>query len=1555
MHVLRQVVNAATRLKGLLEDLEGSSGDADELGLGAGGWGRNLGNGSAPEILPSTEPAVLKDSAEDGRVSSVGGWEGEGKEDRSKGEDDGRGSGVLKRKLDGVDLNGVKRIVDMKVAEETKMKALAKLFVREPRLVDLLGETLQDSESAMEGADEAAHQRRVWDGSAGVFVGPPAWENISSTIDAICRSRLETASTESSGILAPEVPGGLAGEHNSVNTAQGQAAGSESHLKASRAHHGMQHLHQVLTLEEVKSLGKVLEGLLTGAGHHATRQACSSDIVLLGVDREALDELRCIVAAFEALLHPGVAAGLDVPGAVGFLHFRTQVLLHGRRRASKQGAQSDSVAHESEVHVWGKGGEEGRGGHEGVQSEGKEAVMADPPLGCISLCMPCHSEVQDTLLGVTSSGGEGSVSFGGDTTASVGAIPPELCELWLDFSPGLWVKSTAQLRALIEQVARARFQKRREPMDAALWYVLARKTRQLSALFKANSETKVATFLLRDFENDESARSSACKNAFSLLAKHQTLGALAFFVLAWRIDDALNLLVINLRDIHLAVLLVRLAAQSPQHETALLAKLFHETILPLAEARQDRGMIHLSLWLLSRPAAAAAALWIRDPSMERLSSIETKASASRAPGLLSRLTAEEDAQQRGAREEVGDAVHPSVLGLLQALQERYRHLRGAWEPVPDGELRVVVARALLDDGCASLAAPVLVELRRGSAGARSAVRADELVTEGDGVGGRMCADGSVEALCVNVCLAQVSELIRAEGSRQASTGQNQVDLSRFKKQLKMLVGALDVDLSSVTPLLVRFALSRGFWRLGHALVTGSWQGSNTSRDSALACVAVHPLTSSLAGSIADFTAEQVACLDRQPQSVLSAIERKGKFLQLILHGLTVANDGNTGALAILASCVMITHFVLLCARRDLEALRVLMLKNEGIADQDNAAALAWLMQACHPALFEVGASADTRELGSTHGSSQDAMQGQRGRSSQGVTCQRACVEVGSEDLAAENGGQEGNDVLERTRLLVAEKCLMWVLLERFRGRMLLALTAPLQDPQSSSSRHASPQTQSVQLGGRVGNDNEALSTEAEGEIEPEDEGDASDSQEDDAGISTKKGLEGRRMTAGTGAPSTPSSATKMLAGVTSGWQKLKSSSRPRSFNSIKDHLKDAMHRAQERTSDLASLVSSPASASSPFTPRRRAATSKPSLSSFTPTLSSAASTPASAPGSSQMNLGRYASAGQVSSARGVADGGIGLPEAEPRADISTVIFFSDKWGDGGAKAWQKRAPQLLGRRLLVALRNRSQRMKDQLSAALRSLVLRGVSASLSKHVTPWSPEKLFPGGNLECSQELWAHYKCETLLAQLADEVFGSRPSDGRGVWQPSVSERLPQRCRLGEAFRYYDAHNSMLQALRSRVVFTGVLHIHLIEGSGLIAVDQLSLTDVLSGQDSSKPTTYVVFQFDGAADASRHHGNTVPRATSKIVKRSDKPHYDEWLHVAICDQRCTAHVEVMEKHSFRELVLGCAHLDLARLVQAQASELQVELARPDGELPLGVVGLLKCCFRFDFEAKLLS
>ncbi len=141
-------------------------------------------------------------------------------------------------------------------------------------------------------------------------------------------------------------------------------------------------------------------------------------------------------------------------------------------------------------------------------------------------------------------------------------------------------------------------------------------------------------------------------------------------------------------------------------------------------------------------------------------------------------------------------------------------------------------------------------------------------------------------------------------------------------------------------------------------------------------------------------------------------------------------------------------------------------------------------------------------------------------------------------------------------------------------------------------------------------------------------------------------------------------------------------------------------------------------------------------------------------------------------------------------------------------------------------------LQERLSAGVRSLVQTGVpteASTLGESLSPESlfaeslfaasRESLFAASERQCLQELWAHYKCERLLADLADAQLEPRRGAACHVWEPAAA---PERCRLEDAFAVYRGRNALLRALRARTILSGALHVHVIEASGLIAVDQL-------------------------------------------------------------------------------------------------------------------------------------
>eukprot|EP00961_Rhodomonas_salina_P047310 635501-Rhodomonas_salina.2 len=166
-------------------------------------------------------------------------------------------------------------------------------------------------------------------------------------------------------------------------------------------------------------------------------------------------------------------------------------------------------------------------------------------------------------------------------------------------------------------------------MDAALMYVLAGRVRVLSNLFRARDEKAVGDFLLGDFSMDQN-RKAACKNAFSLIGKHQPEAAIAFFILGNNMREVVSLITQNLRRPLLAVLVVRLVQG---HEEA--KKLVREVIIPTATEQQDRGLLHLCYWYVDEFAASYSVLWSHALAKDSVGKkVETKG---KLGGLLSRF------------------------------------------------------------------------------------------------------------------------------------------------------------------------------------------------------------------------------------------------------------------------------------------------------------------------------------------------------------------------------------------------------------------------------------------------------------------------------------------------------------------------------------------------------------------------------------------------------------------------------------------------------------------------------------------------------------------------------------------------------------------------------------------------------------------------------------------------------------------------------------------------------------------------------------------------------
>ncbi|KAF9350624.1 regulator of (H+)-ATPase in vacuolar membrane, partial [Mortierella sp. NVP85] len=163
--------------------------------------------------------------------------------------------------------------------------------------------------------------------------------------------------------------------------------------------------------------------------------------------------------------------------------------------------------------------------------------------------------------------------------------------------PGLSNNAQLQLCAFIEGFARIKQMEvvarnqymgkddTKDPVSCSLLYIALRKKKLLQGLWRTAhghpEQGKMVTFLANDFEQ-ERWRTAALKNAFVLLGKQRFLYAAAFFLLADKLQDAVNVCMKNLGDFQLAIAICRAYEQEERGPvlTQLLQGLLSTTTDP---------------------------------------------------------------------------------------------------------------------------------------------------------------------------------------------------------------------------------------------------------------------------------------------------------------------------------------------------------------------------------------------------------------------------------------------------------------------------------------------------------------------------------------------------------------------------------------------------------------------------------------------------------------------------------------------------------------------------------------------------------------------------------------------------------------------------------------------------------------------------------------------------------------------------------------------------------------------------------------------------------------
>ncbi|KAG0315086.1 regulator of (H+)-ATPase in vacuolar membrane [Linnemannia gamsii] len=130
----------------------------------------------------------------------------------------------------------------------------------------------------------------------------------------------------------------------------------------------------------------------------------------------------------------------------------------------------------------------------------------------------------------------------------------------------LWMRKRDAMIKQMEIIARNQYTGKddKDPVACTLFYLALKKKKLLHGLWRTAhghaEQGKMVTFLANDFDQDR-WKTAALKNAFALLGKQRFSYAAAFFLLADKLQDAVNVCVKQLNDFQLAISICRVYEQ----------------------------------------------------------------------------------------------------------------------------------------------------------------------------------------------------------------------------------------------------------------------------------------------------------------------------------------------------------------------------------------------------------------------------------------------------------------------------------------------------------------------------------------------------------------------------------------------------------------------------------------------------------------------------------------------------------------------------------------------------------------------------------------------------------------------------------------------------------------------------------------------------------------------------------------------------------------------------------------------------------------------------------
>ncbi|KAI9316514.1 RAVE protein 1 C terminal-domain-containing protein [Dichotomocladium elegans] len=174
----------------------------------------------------------------------------------------------------------------------------------------------------------------------------------------------------------------------------------------------------------------------------------------------------------------------------------------------------------------------------------------------------------------------------------------------------LWLQKADVVTEQMTMIARNTYlaQEIKDPVSCTLFYLALRKKTLLQSLWRTASHHKEQAIMVKFLANDFSQprwQTAAAKNAFVLLGRQRYAYAAAFFLLADKLKDAVNVILKNLQDYQLAIAICRVYEGD---HSPLLKDILKNTVLPHATAAKDRWLVSMVFTLLGDKREALRAL-----------------------------------------------------------------------------------------------------------------------------------------------------------------------------------------------------------------------------------------------------------------------------------------------------------------------------------------------------------------------------------------------------------------------------------------------------------------------------------------------------------------------------------------------------------------------------------------------------------------------------------------------------------------------------------------------------------------------------------------------------------------------------------------------------------------------------------------------------------------------------------------------------------------------------------------------------------------------------------